>query len=334
MESVSFFAENWFEIIGIDNDMRKYFFWDDGSVLSRLNIINKKYPNQYTHYMIDIRDEKELNEIFKKHTFDLIIHTAAQPSHDWATKEPLTDFSINANWTLLLLEFYRKYSPNATFIYTSTNKVYWDSPNLLPLVELETRYELIENHKFYKNGIDESLSIDNSLHSLFGVSKLSADIMVQEYWKNFWLHTGVFRCGCLTWPLHQWVQLHWFLSYLVKSIAENIPYTIFWYKWKQVRDNIHSYDLVNMFWYYYQNPGLGEVYNVWWSRHSCVSLQEAVKKIELLLNKKINLQYSPLPRKGDHIWYVSDISKFKNHYPQRNYKYSLDTLLEEMCKNI
>ena len=257
-ESAKFFANLGFEIHGIDNDMRKYFFGKEASTAWSLRNLKEQLKDKYTHYDIDIRDSKKLIEVFDKNKFDLIIHTAAQPSHDWAAKEPITDFTINALGTLYLLENFRKYCPEAVFIFTSTNKVYGDIPNSLPLIELETRFELPKNHTYYK-GIDESMSIDNSMHSIFGASKVAADVMVQEYGKYFGLKTAIFRGGCLTGPDHSGAKLHGFLAFLIKCIARGEKYTIFGYKGKQVRDNIHSYDLVNAFYHFYKKPRKGEV---------------------------------------------------------------------------
>ncbi|MEI6494714.1 MAG: NAD-dependent epimerase/dehydratase family protein, partial [bacterium] len=288
---------------------------------------------QYKHYNADIRQNEEIENIFKTEgPFDIIIHTAAQPSHDWAAKEPMTDFSVNAVGTLTMLENYRLHSPEATFIFTSTNKVYGDLPNFLPLVELDKRYEVAEGHPFFKEGIDETLSIDQSKHSLFGASKVAADVLVQEYGRYFGLHTAVFRGGCLTGPNHSGTQLHGFLAYLIKCIATGTKYTIFGYKGKQVRDNIHSHDLVNMFWHFHQNPRSGEVYNAGGSRHSNVSMLEAIEKTEKILGKKANYEYVEGNRSGDHIWYISDVSKFKSHYPKWEYTYNVDQIIEEICK--
>jgi len=332
-ESARFFAEKGFEIVGIDNDMRKYFFGEEASTNWNLGKLKEQLGEKYTHYNIDIRENKDVEKVFKEQgKFDIIIHTAAQPSHDWAAKEPFTDFTVNANGTLVMLENFRKHSPEATFIFTSTNKVYGDTPNELPLVELEKRYEIEESHPYYKNGIDESMSIDNSKHSIFGASKVAADIMVQEYGKYFGLHTGVFRGGCLTGPNHSGTQLHGFLAYLVKCIATGQKYTIFGYKGKQVRDNIHSFDLVNMFWNYHQKPRQGEAYNAGGARHSNVSMLEAIEKIEKILGKKANYEYVEQNRIGDHIWYVSDVSKFKSHYPEWDFKYGIDDILKEICE--
>lgn len=329
-ESVKFFADKEFQIIGIDNDLRSYFFGKEGSTLWKLKELQTKYKKQYIHYNVDIRNGAEIKKIFRKHKFDLIIHAAAQPSHDWAAKEPFTDFTINANGTLVMLENFRRYSPEAVFIFTSTNKVYGDRPNNLPLIELKTRYELPKNHRYYQ-GIDESMSIDDTKHSLFGASKVAADILVQEYGKYFGLKTVCFRGGCLTGPAHSGTQLHGFLAYLVKCIAAGNKYTIFGYKGKQVRDNIHSFDLVNMFWHFYKSPGVGEVYNAGGARHSNISMLEAIRKIEKILGKKAVVEYRRENRVGDHIWYISDVSKFKKHYPKWNFTYDIDKILDELC---
>ncbi|EKD23703.1 MAG: hypothetical protein ACD_81C00190G0004 [uncultured bacterium] len=330
-ESTKFFIGKGYRVVGIDNDMRKYFFGEEASTAWNEKQLEEQFKGDYIHYSVDIRNNEEIEKIFQQYQFDIVIHTAAQPSHDWAAKEPFTDFTVNANGTLVMLENYRKYAPTATFIYTSTNKVYGDTPNYLPLVELEKRYEIDPSHPFYKNGIDESMSIDQSKHSIFGASKLAADIMVQEYGKYFNLHTGVFRGGCLTGPSHSGTQLHGFLSYLVKCIATGKTYTIFGYKGKQVRDNIHSFDLVNMFWEYHQNPRSGEVYNAGGARNSNISMLEAIEKIEKILGKKAVYEYSDENRIGDHIWYISDVSKFKKHYPNWEFKYTIDQILEEIC---
>jgi len=328
-EAVRFFSRKNYEIFGIDNDMRAYFFGKEASTDWNRKKLEESHLN-YRHLSIDIRDEKKIEKVFRQNKFDVVIHTAAQPSHDWAAKEPLTDFTINANGTLILLENFRKYTPNGVFIFTSTNKVYGDRPNSLPFVELETRYELPKDHRFYQ-GIDESMSIDNSVHSIFGASKIAADILVQEYGKYFGLNTAIFRGGCLTGPAHSGTQLHGFLAYLVKCIAIGLEYKIFGYNGKQVRDNIHSYDLVNAFYHVVQNPRKGEVYNMGGSRHSNVSMLEAIVKIEKRLGKKAKVDYIDENRIGDHIWYVSDVSKFQKHYPKWEYKYGIDRIIEELC---
>lgn len=329
-ESVRFFSKLGFDIFGIDNDSRKYFFGPLASTSWNKRKLEKEIKN-YTHFNVDIRNQKQIEQIFKEHKFDLIIHAAAQPSHDWAAKEPLTDFTINALGTHILLEAFRKFCPEAVFIFTSTNKVYGDNPNKLPLEELSTRYELSKDHQYY-NGIDETMSIDDTTHSIFGVSKTAADLMVQEYGRYFGLKTGIFRGGCLTGPAHSSAQLHGFLAYLVSSIAKGTEYTIFGYKGKQVRDNIHSYDVANIFYHFYLQPRIGEVYNLGGSRHSNISILEAIQKIEKILGKKAKVKYNPQNRIGDHIWYISDLSKFKKHYPSWDYTYTADKILEELCE--
>jgi CDP-paratose 2-epimerase len=329
-ESAKFFAKKGFEVVGIDNNMRSYFFGEEASTDWNKQKIEKELKDKYTHYQVDIRDNEAVSTVFEEHKFDLIIHTAAQPSHDWAAKEPITDFTVNANGTLVMLENMRQHCPGAVFIFTSTNKVYGDTPNSLPLVELEKRWELPEDHPFYI-GIDESMSIDDTKHSIFGASKVAADVMVQEYGKYFGFKTAVFRGGCLTGPSHSGAELHGFLAYLIKCIYTGKKYTIFGYKGKQVRDNIHSHDLVNAFYHFYKKPRSGEVYNIGGARNSNISMLEAIEKIEKLLGKKANYELSKENRIGDHIWYVSDVTKFKRHYPDWDFEYDIDTILKEMC---
>lgn len=332
-ETVRFFINKGFTVVGIDNDMRKYFFGDEASTKWQADLLKEQYGKKFTLKNCDIRDNEAVEKVFKEFQFDLIVHTAAQPSHDWAAKEPFTDFTVNANGTLVILENFRKHCPKATFIFTSTNKVYGDNPNYLPLIELKTRWEIKKTHSFYKKGIDETMSIDNTKHSLFGASKVAADVLVQEYGKYFELNTAVFRGGCLTGSGHSGTQLHGFLAYLVKCIATGTKYTIFGYKGKQVRDNIHSSDLVNAFYHVYLNPRQGEVYNMGGSRHSNVSMLEAIDKIEKILSKKAITEYVKENRIGDHIWYISDVSKFKKHYPKWDFKYDIDAILADICKN-
>lgn len=327
-ESVRFFADKGFEVHGIDNNMRQYFFGKEASTDSSVKELKKNIPT-YIHHKVDIRDDKAVEKIFKKNNFEVIIHTAAQPSHDWAAREPYTDFSVNANGTLVMLENFRKYAPKGVFIFTSTNKVYGDAPNELPLIEQEDRWEIDKKHPFYK-GIDESMRIDQTKHSIFGVSKLAADVMVQEYGRYFNLKTAVFRGGCLTGPNHAGAELHGFLAYLAKCVATGKQYTIFGYKGKQVRDNIHSYDLVNAFWHFYKKPRVAEVYNMGGGRHSNISMKEAIEKLEKITGKKANIKYVKTNRIGDHIWYISDVSKFQEHYPKWKYKYGIDDILKEI----
>ncbi len=329
-EAVSFFCEKGFDAIGIDNNMRQVFFGRDGSTIWNKRRLEKSYKN-YKHHPIDIRDQDKIYSVFKKYRKDisLIIHSAAQPSHDWAARDPMTDFEINATGTLILLEALRRYCPGAVFILTSTNKVYGDRPNFLPLIELDKRYELPMDDKYY-NGIDESMSIDNCLHSLFGASKAAADLLVQEYGKYFGFKTGVFRGGCLTGPAHSGAELHGFLSYLMKCCISKRKYTIYGYKGKQVRDNIHSYDLVNAFYHFFQQPRPGEVYNIGGGRFANVSVLEAINICEETAEEKLNYEYVETNRKGDHIWWISDVSKFKSHYPQWHYKYNIEDTIREI----
>lgn len=331
-EAVKFFVNQGFTAYGIDNDMRKYFFGKEASTKWNRERLKTAFKDKYVHFDMDIRDNVKLAKIFRTHMFDLIIHTAAQPSHDWAAKEPLTDFTINATATLYLLENFRKYCPKAVFIFTSTNKVYGDTPNRLPVIEYETRYELPKNHRYY-NGIDESMTIDNSKHSLFGASKVAADILVQEYGKYFGLHTTVFRGGCLTGSAHSGTKLHGFLAYLIKCIAVGEPYTIFGYKGKQVRDNIHASDLIRAFYEVFKKPTKGEAFNIGGSRLSNTSILEAIKKTEAILSRKAKVKMVKDNRIGDHIWYISDISKFRTFYPKFNLQYDNDMIIEEICKN-
>ncbi len=330
-ESVKFFIDKGYQAYGVDNNMRAYFFGEEASTLGSKDYLEKEYSGKYTHFSVDIRNENEVKKIFTENgPFDVIIHTAAQPSHDWAAKEPYTDFSVNANGTLNLLENFRLHSKDAVFIFTSTNKVYGDTPNKLPLIEKEERYEIDTSHGFSEYGIDETMSIDNSKHSLFGASKVAADVLAQEYGKYFNLNIGIFRGGCLTGPTHAGTELHGFLSYLVKCIVTGRKYTIFGYKGKQVRDNIHSFDLVNAFYHFTQNPRKGEAYNMGGSRHSNISMLEAIHKIEELTGKKALYELTNNSRIGDHIWYISDVRKFQNHFPEWKYKYNIEEILKEI----
>lgn len=329
-ESAKFFAGKGYSVVGVDNDMRKYFFGADASTKWNQQKLEEELGDKYVHVAADIRDQDDINRIYEKYKPDIVVHTAAQPSHDWAAREPITDFTINANGTLVMLEGLRQYAPEATFIFTSTNKVYGDRPNYLPLVEMDDRWEVDEKHEFHK-GINESMSIDDTLHSVFGASKVAADVMVQEYGKYFGLKTGVFRGGCLTGPTHSGAELHGFLAYLVKCIVEGKPYTVFGYKGKQVRDNIHAHDLVNMFWHFHQNPRAGEVYNAGGGRQSNISMKEAIREIEKITGNKGDITYGNENRVGDHIWYISDLSKFKQHYPEWDITYDINRILNEMC---
>lgn len=330
-EACKFFHSKGFEIIGIDNDMRSYFFGDEASTKWNTSQLKNTLQN-FKHYDFDIRNYTELERIFSEYNTEIagVIHTAAQPSHDWAAREPVTDFTINANGTLNMLEVARNYCPDAVFIFTSTNKVYGDTPNLLPLIEKDFRWEIAEHHPFFQHGIDESMSIDHTKHSIFGASKVAADIMVQEYGKYFGMKTAVFRGGCLTGPAHSGAELHGFLAYLILCAVHKKPYTIFGYKGKQVRDNIHSKDLINAFWEFYQDPKKGEVYNMGGSRFANISVLEAIGLIKEISGH--TLQYSLLnnPRSGDHIWYISDVRKFQLHYPNWKFEYDIKQTITEM----
>ena len=329
-EAVKFFCELGFEVMGIDNDSRGYFFGKNGSTKQITEFLLGKYKG-FSSFDFDIRENDNLKSLFKENKFDFIIHAASQPSHDWAAKEPITDFTINAVGTLYLLENFRLYNSQAVFIFVSTNKVYGARPNSLPFVELENRYEINPGHSLY-DGINETMSIDNTLHSLMGASKTAADILTQEYGKYFNLQTGIFRAGCITGPAHRGTEEHGFLNYLVKCILNKKRYTIFGYKGKQVRDNIHVSDLINAFYYFYQSPHLGEVYNIGGGRYSNCSLLEAITMIENLLGHKAEYDYMDKPRLGDHIWYISDYSKFKDHYPKWEIKHDLKSIIDEIIQ--
>lgn len=330
-ETARFFHGKGLDVVGIDNDMRGYFFGETASTSWARTELERDLAN-YTHIAADIRDQTAMQAVFSKYKKDIavVIHTAAQPSHDWAAKEPMTDFSVNANGTLVLLEAVRDNCIDAPFIYCSTNKVYGDTPNRLPLIEMEARWELDPSHRWAEHGIDESMSIDDSMHSLFGVSKAAADLMVQEYGRYFGMKTSCFRGGCLTGPGHSGAQLHGFLSYLVKCAVTGDRYTVLGYKGKQVRDNIHSFDLVNAFWHVFQKPRSAEIYNIGGSRHSNCSMLEAIAICEELTGRKMNWGYSDQNRAGDHIWWISDVRRFQSHYPEWAYSYDIRAILSEI----
>jgi CDP-paratose 2-epimerase len=285
----------------------------------------------YTHLNIDVRDVDAVNKAVKTCALDLglVIHTAAQPSHDWAARDPMTDFAINAQGTLVLLEAVRKHSPKATFIFTSTNKVYGDVPNRLPFIELEKRFELPPDHPWFA-GIPESMSIDQSTHSLFGVSKAAADLLVQEYGRYFGIATATFRGGCLTGPGHSGTELHGFLAYLMKCTATRQPYTVYGYKGKQVRDNIHSADLVRAFEQVVRHPRHGAVYNIGGGRQVNCSMLEAIALCEQITRHELQWSYVETNRSGDHIWWISDISTFQSDYPEWSIRRDLESILREI----
>jgi CDP-paratose 2-epimerase len=320
------------DVAGVDNDMRAYFFGGDASTRPTRASLESALP-RYRHHEIDIRDADAVDRLFASLGPDIaaVVHTAAQPSHDWAAREPFTDFSVNANGTLNLLEAARKHCPAAPFVFTSTNKVYGDTPNRLPLAETESRWELDPAHPFSPHGIDESMSVDQTKHSLFGASKVAADILVQEYGRYFGMPTVCFRGGCLTGPAHAGAELHGFLAYLVKCAVERKPYRVFGYRGKQVRDNIHSADLVEAFWQFFQNPRVAEVYNIGGSRHSNCSMLEAIALAEEVAGQKLDWSYVEDHRVGDHIWWISDVRKFQSHYPAWRYRFSLRDIFDQIA---
>ena len=331
--SVEFFISKGFDVIGIDNNFRSKFFGKDGDINWVKNKLIKLHKN-YIHNNLDIRNYSALEKIFKKYknSIKLIIHSAAQPSHDWAKKKPFIDFGINATGTLNLLNLTKRYSYNAPFIFMSTNKVYGDNPNLLPLNELKYRWEVSKKHKYF-TGINESMSLDNCVHSFFGASKTYADLIVQEYGKNEGLKTVCFRAGCITGPNHSGAKLHGFLSYLVKSSLKRKTYSIFGYKGKQVRDNIHSLDLVNCFWQFFKNPKKGKIYNIGGGRYSNCSVLEALDFVKKEKKLKIKIKYISKNRIGDHMWYISNNDKFKKDYPGWKQKYNIKKIMSELIDN-
>jgi CDP-paratose 2-epimerase len=330
-EAARRFAGLGMDVIGIDNDMRRRFFGDEASTAWQRRRLKSDLAGRYRHVSADIRDAVAMKRVlrtFGRHV-SLVIHTAAQPSHDWAAKAPQVDFGVNAVGTLNMLEATRRFAPNAVFIFTSTNKVYGDTPNRLPLVETETRWEIDPSHP-YVGGIPESMSIDQTLHSMFGASKVAADVMVQEYGKYFGLATGVFRGGCLTGPNHSGTQLHGFLAYLMKCTVTGTPYTVFGYRGKQVRDNIHSADLIRAFEQFFRAPRPGEVYNMGGGRFSNCSMLEAIRVCEEIAGRSLRWSYSEANRIGDHVWWISDVSKFSSHYPEWKLTYNVPAICREI----
>jgi len=334
-EAARFFASRGLDVVGIDNDMRRVFFGEEASTIWSRRRLEAEVKG-YRHLDMDIRDQGKVLDLFKHYNRNVavVIHTAAQPSHDWAAKAPFVDFSINATGTLNLLEAIRQYSPDASFIFTSTNKVYGDTPNRLPLVEQSTRWELRDDHPYYRHGIDESMSLDQTMHSLFGASKVAADVLVQEYGRYFGMNTVCFRGGCLTGPGHSGTQLHGFLAYLAKCAVTDTPYIVFGYAGKQVRDNIHSLDLVNAFWHFFESPRPGEVYNIGGGRFCNCSMLEAIDKCQQLTGRKMRWSYTDTNRAGDHIWWISDIRRFQEHYPSWSMRYDLDAILAEIFEAV
>ena len=328
-EAVRHFDAQGHRVVGADNNMRREFFGPSGDTRWNLERL-KKSTRQFTHIDLDIRDRRGLEDLFRANRFDLIVHCAAQPSHDKAREIALIDFEVNALGTVNLLEATRQHCPHAVFLFMSTNKVYGDAPNEIPMVELETRYEYARPEDFA--GVNETCRIDRTMHSLFGASKAAADLAAQEYGRYFGMNVGVFRGGCLTGPSHSGVELHGFLSYLVKATLTGGNYSVFGYKGKQVRDNIHSGDVVNAIEEFAANPRPGEVYNMGGGRENSISMLEAIARLEQMTGRKLRWRYVEEARKGDHICYISDLSKFKSHYPKWKITRGLDSILEEMVR--
>lgn len=328
-EAVAYYDREGHEVFGIDNNLRREFFGPQGDTRWNLERLRRE-TRHFTHCDLDIRERAKVLELFKEQHFDLVIHCAAQPSHDKAKDIPFTDFEVNALGTVNLLEATRQASPEAVFIFMSTNKVYGDAPNEIPLNELATRWDYArpEDH----NGVREDCRIDRTMHSLFGASKTAADVMAQEYGRYFGMKVGVFRGGCLTGENHSAVQLHGFLSYLFKVASAGETYSIFGYKGKQVRDQIHSSDVLAAFVEFTRNPRPGEVYNLGGGRQNSASILECIQKIETLLGKKIQYRYVEQARAGDHICYISDLSKLQAHFPNWKIRCSLDQILEKMAQ--
>jgi CDP-paratose 2-epimerase len=330
-ESVGHFVQAGYEVVGLENDMRARFFGPEASTAHTTEALVGRHPDRFRSIEIDIRDSDGVERIFAQHAgqIELVIHTAAQPSHDWAASDPQTDFQVNANGTLNLLEATRKHAPNATFVFCSTNKVYGDLPNQLPLLEAEQRLELPSDHRYYK-GIDTTMSIDQSTHSLFGVSKAAADLLVQEYGRYFDMPTVCFRGGCLTGPNHAGTQLHGFLSYLMRCTMTGDPYTVFGYAGKQVRDNIHAADLVAAFEAFHRAPKPAAVYNIGGGRQSNCSMLEAIASCQQIAGRELQWSLGEDNRIGDHRWWISDLEPFKRDYPDWDITHNVEDILQEI----
>jgi CDP-paratose 2-epimerase len=329
-ESVAHFVQAGFDVVGLENDMRARFFGEAASTAPTTERLCRRYP-EFRSLDLDIRDGDGVMRVFSQYAgaIELVVHTAAQPSHDWAASDPQTDFGVNANGTLNLLEAARHHAPDAPFIFCSTNKVYGDLPNSLPLVETETRLELPEGHR-YHGGIDTTMSIDASMHSLFGVSKAAADLMVQEYGRYFDMPTVCFRGGCLTGPNHAGTQLHGFLSYLMRCTITGDRYTVFGYAGKQVRDNIHSADLVRAFAAFAREPKPAAAYNIGGGRRSNCSMSEAIELCQRIAGRELDWSLSDSPRMGDHRWWISDLGPFEADYPGWTLEYELEDIVREI----
>jgi CDP-paratose 2-epimerase len=329
-ESVRHLVETGWEVIGLENDLRAEFFGPEASTAAVSAELVERYP-EFRWQEIDIRDEEAVDRAFSGEAgrIELVIHAAAQPSHDWAARDPQTDFAVNANGTLNLLDATRRFAPEASFIFCSTNKVYGDTPNRLPLEERETRLELPDGHGYY-DGIDTTMSIDRSTHSLFGVSKAAADLLVQEYGRYFAMPTVCFRGGCLTGPRHAGAMLHGFLAYLMKCTVTGTPYTVFGYGGRQVRDNIHSADLVACFDAFHRAPRSAGVYNIGGGRESNCSMLEAIDLCERIAGRELDWQLSDENRIGDHRWWISDLGEFRRDYPDWELRYGIEEILREI----
>ena len=330
-EACEYLIGQGFDVLGVDNDMRAYFFGSDASTQWRVEDLKKRF-RRFRHVDEDIRDLDRMRKLMADLASDLtvVIHAAAQPSHDWAAREPFTDFSVNAMGTLNMLECVRNHAGDASFVFLSTNKVYGDAPNRLPLVEEASRWEIEATHPYFARGIDESMSIDQSTHSIFGASKVAADVLVQEYGRYFGMKTACFRGGCLTGSGHAGAELHGFLAYLMKCTATGAPYTVFGYKGKQVRDNIHVKDLVRALWYFVSDPKPGRVYNIGGGRYANCSMREAIDLCEEIAGRKLDWTYADKNRIGDHVWWISDISGFQRDYPEFRLEFDIRTTLAEI----
>jgi CDP-paratose 2-epimerase len=333
-EATQHFVESGYDVIGLENDMRGWFFGPEASTSATTARLTRTLGDSFQSLELDIRDASAVERVFAEHarSLELVIHTAAQPSHDWAASDPPTDFTVNANGTLNLLEATRRHAPDATFIFCSTNKVYGDLPNRLPLIDTGSRLDLRPDHRYHR-GIDTTMSIDASTHSLFGVSKAAADLLVQEYGRYFGMPTVCFRAGCLTGPNHAGTMLHGFLSYLMRCTITGQRYMVFGYGGKQVRDNIHSADLVAAFHEFHRAPRPAAVYNMGGGRQINCSLLEAIELCQQIAGRELDWQLVDRNRVGDHRWWISDLQPFKDDYPDWDITYDIETVLREICEH-
>lgn len=329
-EAVAQLVRDGHHVIGLDNDMRARFFGPEASTAAMSERLGDTY-DEFSGANVDIRDAGAVDGVFSRHAseIEVVIHAAAQPSHDWAATDPQTDFGVNANGTLNLLESTRRHCPDATFVFVSTNKVYGDRPNQLPLEDMGSRLDLAEDHRFF-GGIDISMSIDGTMHSLFGASKAAADLLVQEYGRYFGMPTACFRAGCLTGPNHAGTRLHGFLAYLMKCTVTGTTYKVLGYDGKQVRDNLHSEDLVNAFLQFHRAPRQAAVYNLGGGRDNSCSMREAIEYAEQIGGTKLQWKLVDEARRGDHRWWISDLSGFKGDYPEWEIRYDLKSILVQI----